>query len=81
MIRIPLLVSLVIELYTPWGVYGEVYPLFGVDIEKVKFHTVSVLGLDLGYTVKYSPLAEGTPEGEGVYFIVYPELSPNTDIL
>ena len=22
---------------------------------------------------------EGTPEGEGVYLTVYPELSPNTD--
>ena len=43
---------------------------------------VSVLGRDEGYTVKYTPLAEGvpegTPEGIGVYLTVYPELSPNT---
>ena len=24
---------------------------------------------------------EGTPERKGLYFIVYPELSPNTDII
>ena len=27
-------------------------------------HTVSVLGKDEGYTVKYNPLPEGVPEGE-----------------
>ena len=46
-------------------------------------YTVSVLGQEEGYTVKYTPLPEGvpegTPEGKGVYLIVYPELSPNTD--
>ena len=29
------------------------------------FYTVSVLGRDEGYTVKYNPLPEGVPEGEG----------------
>ena len=33
--------------------------------------------------VKYIPSPKGvpeeTPEGEGVYLTVYPELSPNTD--
>ena len=38
---------------------------------------VSVLGRDEGYTVKYSPLPEGTPEGGGLYLTVYPESSPN----
>ena len=46
------------------------------------------LGGEEGYTVKYTlclkefPRAkpEGTPEGKGLYLIVYPELSPNTDI-
>ena len=49
--------------------------------------TVSVLGREEGYTVKYTPWpegvpkgkAQGTPEGEGVYLTVYPESSPNTD--
>ena len=27
-------------------------------------YTVSVLGRDKGYTVKYNPLLEGVPEGE-----------------
>ena len=27
-------------------------------------HTVSVLGRDKGYTVKYNPLPEGVPEGK-----------------
>ena len=27
-------------------------------------YTVSVLGQDKGYTVKYNPLPEGVPEGE-----------------
>ena len=48
---------------------------------------VSVLGREEGYTVKYTPLPEGVPgakpegipEGEGVYFTVYPESSPNRD--
>ena len=46
---------------------------------------VSVLGRDEGYTVKYNPLPEGvpegTPEGKGLYLTVYPESSPNTDII
>ena len=40
---------------------------------------VSVLGREEGYTVKYTPSPEGTPEGKGVYLTVYPESSPNTD--
>ena len=48
-------------------------------------YTVSVLGRDQGYTVKYNPLpegvSEGTPEAKGLYLTVYPELSPNTDII
>ena len=31
--------------------------------------------------VKYNPLPEGTPEGKGLYLIVYPKLSPITDII
>ena len=45
------------------------------------FCTLSVLGREEGYTVKYSPSPEGTPEGEGLYFTVHPDLSHNTDIL
>ena len=41
--------------------------------------TVSVLLPEEGYTVKYTPLPEGVPEGEGVYLTIYPKLSPNTD--
>ena len=29
----------------------------------------------------YEGVPEGTPEGGGVYLTVYPELSPNTDIM
>ena len=36
---------------------------------------VSVLGREEGYTVRYTP----APEGKGVYLIVYPESSPNTN--
>ena len=51
--------------------------------------SVSVIGQDKGYTVKYTicltefPRAkpEGTPEGQGLYLTVYPELSHNTDII
>ena len=61
----------------------SIYRLYGY------YNTVSVLGRDEGYTVKYNPLPEGvpeakpegTPEGKGLYLIVYPELSPNTDII
>ena len=28
------------------------------------YYTVSVLGQDVGYTVKYNPLSEEVPEGE-----------------
>ena len=50
-------------------------------------YTVSVLGREEGYTVKYTPCLkefprakpEGTPEGKGIYLTVYPELSPNSD--
>ena len=45
----------------------------------VSLNTVCVLGRDWGYTVKYSPLPEGTSEGGGLYLTVYPELSPNTN--
>ena len=45
----------------------------------------TVLGREEGFTVKYTPpsegVTEGTPEGGGVYLTVYPESSPNTDII
>ena len=31
--------------------------------------------------VKYVPDPKGNPEGSGTYFTVYPDLSPNTDII
>ena len=40
---------------------------------------MSVLGLDSGYTVKYSPSPSGVPLGEGLYLTVYPSSHPNTD--
>ena len=48
---------------------------------------MSVLGLDLGYTVKYNPclqefpwaLPSGAPSGKGLYLTVYPLSRPNTD--
>ena len=51
--------------------------------------TVSVLGRDEGYMVKYNPWLkeflrakpEGIPEGKRLYLAVYPELSPITDII
>ena len=51
------------------------------------YYTVSVLGREEGYTVKYTPLskgvpegeAKGTPEGEGVYLTIYPESNLNMD--
>ena len=36
---------------------------------------MSVLGLDSGYTVKYTP----PPSGGGVYLTVHPSSRPNTD--
>ena len=52
--------------------------------EKIKpilrmYFTVSVLGREEGYTVKFAPSPSGTPDGEGVYLTIYIELSPNTD--
>ena len=38
---------------------------------------MSVLGLDSGYTVKYTP----PPSGGGVYLTVYPSSRPNTDTI
>ena len=44
---------------------------------------MSVLGLDSGYTVKYTPptlgVPSGTPSGGGVYLTIYPSSRPNTD--
>ena len=52
---------------------------------KLNLFLISVLGREEGCTVKYSPthegVPEGTPEGGGVYLTVYPESSPNTDII
>ena len=42
-------------------------------------YIVSVLGREEGYTPEGVP--EGTPEGGGVYLTVYPESSPNADIV
>ena len=36
---------------------------------------MSVLGLEVGYTVKYNPL----PSGKGLYLTIYPLSRPNTD--
>ena len=57
--------------------------------DTVPNYTVSLIGRDKGYTVKYNPLLkefprakpEGIPEGEGLYLTVYPKSSPNTDII
>ena len=48
---------------------------------------MSVLGLDSGYTVKYTPppsgvpfaSPSGTPSDRGVYLAIYPSSRPNTD--
>ena len=48
---------------------------------------MSVLGLDLGYAVKYNPLPLGVPLGfalgnsfrQRVYLTIYPSSRPNTD--
>ena len=46
---------------------------------------MSLLGLNLVYTVKYNPLPSGvpsgTPSGKGFYFTMYPLSRPNMDIL
>ena len=39
----------------------------GVSLKVVGCYIVSALGRDNGYTVKYSPLPEGTPIGKGLY--------------
>ena len=44
-------------------------------------NTVSVLGREEGYTVKYVSEPEGYHEGSGTYFTAYPDLSLNTDII
>ena len=46
---------------------------------------LSVLGLDFGYTVKYTlqefpwALPSGTPSDKGLYLTVYPSSCPNMD--
>ena len=44
---------------------------------------MSILGLNSGYTVKYTPppsgVPSGTPSDGGVYLTVYPSFRPNTD--
>ena len=46
-------------------------------------YTVSVLGRDKGYTVKYSlspeGFSEGFSKGDGLNLTVYPKSSPNMD--
>ena len=53
-------------------------PVLSILSSSVLYSTVSILGLDEGYTVKCSPSPEGTPKREGLYLIVYPKSSPNT---
>ena len=59
----------------------DVHPLVNEIYEGIiiiiilKNDILPVLGLDSGYTVKYSP----PPSGGGLYLTVYPESSPNTD--
>ena len=50
----------------------------GVRIN-VTFHLQQFLYSHLKEFPRAKP--EGTPEGEGVYLTVHPELSPNTDII
>ena len=45
----------------------------------VRHEIMSILGLDSGYTVKYSPSPSGVPSGEGLNLTVYPSSRPNTD--
>ena len=62
---------------------------FKNKLSQLSPNTVSVLGRDEGYTVKYNPLLEGilrakpegTPKGKGLYLTIYPESGPNTDII
>ena len=48
-------------------------------------NNIPVLGQDEGYMFKYNPLPEGvpegTPEGKELNLTVYPESSPNKDII
>ena len=43
------------------------------------YYTVSVLGQEEWYTVKYTPSPEGVPKGKGVFLTVYPESNPIMD--
>ena len=45
------------------------------------YYTVSVLGRENRYTIKYTPLPVGVFEGEWVCLTVYPESSPNTEYI
>ena len=44
-------------LYSNWGVPNFMFSL----LRQAEGYIVPVLGRDKGYTVKYSPLSEGTP--------------------
>ena len=45
-------------------------------------YTVSVLRQEEGYTAKYGPSLRDFPRAQLTpYFTVYPDLSPNTDII
>ena len=59
--------------------HGKAPPLRGIVScsNTLMENIVSVLGREEGYPVKYTP----PPEGGGVYLTVYPESSPNTDII
>ena len=76
--------------YTPQGVYGLIVNEnneVNISLMIVKNDIMSVLGLNLGYTVKYTGLLRefpraspsGTPSGKGLYLTVYPSCRPNTD--
>ena len=45
-------------------------------ILKLKY-ILSILGIDLGYTFKYTPQPLGTPSGAGLYLPVVPSSRPN----
>ena len=45
----------------------------------VRNSIMPLLGLDSGYTVKYSPLPKGTPSCEGIYLTVFLLSRPYTD--
>ena len=73
----PLVADVICERPPIEGVFG-LTKLSAVHSTRYR-NAVSVLGQEERYTVKYTPLPEGAPEGEGVYLTVYPESSPNTD--